>query len=101
MSLCCCVQCTALLTRSAFLTFSRLADLPTVVQLASMSSKQGTVTVAVRHFAIVHVAGEGDVYIPRPVMDTAGGRLTAGQRVVVETVTGPRGPMATKVTRSL
>ena len=89
------------MTRSAFLTFSRLADLPTVVQLASMSSKQGTVTVAVRHFAIVHVAGEGDVYIPRPVMDTAGGRLTAGQRVVVETVTGPRGPMATKVTRSL
>ena len=101
MSLCCCVQCTAPLTRSAFLTFSRLADLPTVVQLASMSSKQGTVTVAVRHFAIAHVAGEGDVYIPRPVMDTAGGRLTAGQRVVVETVTGPRGPMATKVTRSL
>ena len=72
-----------------------------MVQLASMSSKQGTVTVAVQHFAIVHVAGEGDVYIPRPVMDTAGGRLTAGQRVVVETVTGPSGPRATKVTRSL
>ena len=65
-----------------------------------MSSKQGTVTVALGHFAFVHVAGERNVYVPRAVMDAAGG-LAAGQRVVVETVSGPMGPMATKVTRSL
>ena len=72
-----------------------------MVQLASMSSKQGTVTLASGHFAFVNVgAGVRHVYVPRPVLDAVGG-LTAGQRVTVEVVSGPNGPMASKVTRSL
>ena len=66
-----------------------------------MSSKQGTVTLAPGHFAFVDVgAGERDLYVPRPVLDAVGG-LKTGQRVTLEAVSGPMGPMATKVTRSL
>ena len=66
-----------------------------------MSSKHGTVTLAPGTFAFVHVgAGERDVYVPRPVLDAVGG-LKTGQRVTLEAVSGPMGPVAPKVTRSL
>ena len=104
------MQCVALLlcTVRGSIDAFRISDVFTsrgfperLAQLATMSSKHGTVSIAAGNFAFVHVgAGERDVYVPRPVLDAVGG-LKTGQRVAFEAVNGPLGPVATKVTRSL